>query len=261
MRLMASARVRCKMDLRLVGKRVAIIGGSRGIGRAIVEGFLQEGAQVLAIARSQTDLDTLAQSRGCRALMADLSNEAGAAALHRAVNDAFGELDVLVCNVGSGRSVPPGEETAPEWRRMLDINLFPAVFALDACRDLLAEGGAVVCISSIAGRRVLGAPVAYAAAKAALDALIANSARPLSDRGVRIVGVAPGNILFPGSVWDRKTVEDKDGVDVMLRRDVALKRLGKPQEIADLVVFLASERASFITGTVVTADGGQAGIA
>jgi 3-oxoacyl-[acyl-carrier protein] reductase len=251
---------RYKMDLGLTGKRVAVTGGSRGIGRAVVEAFLQQGAQVLAIARNQPDLDILARAEGCRTLAADLSNEGGAAALHRAVCDMFGMLDVLVCNVGSGRSVPAGEETAAEWRRMLDINLFPTVLALEACRDLLAEGGAVICVSSIASQRALGTPVPYAAAKAALDALVINSARSLAGRGVRIVGVAPGNIVSPGSVWERKSAEDKLGVIDMLQREVPLGRLGAPKEVADVVVFLASRPAGFITGTIVTVDGGQAGV-
>lgn len=249
------------MDLELSGKRAAVIGASRGIGRAIAEGFVREGARLLAVARGSRGLADFARETGCLTLAADLSREEGAAELRAAVIRHFGGLDILVCNAGSGRSVAPGTETAEEWRRVLDINLFTAICALEAVRDLLAPGGAVICISSIAGRRAIGAPVAYAAAKSAVDAMIANAARPLAEKGVRIVGVAPGNILFPGSVWDQKLGEDEPAVEAMLLRDVPLRRLGRPEEIADAVLFLSSARAAFTTGTVLVVDGGQTGVA
>ena len=249
------------MNLELGGKRVVVAGASRGIGRTIAESFAAEGARVLAVARGAAGLDDLAATLGCSTAPLDLTEAESVAALRAAVTEKLGGLDVLICNVGSGRSVPPGEESAEEWHRVLGLNLFAAIHALDAVRPLLQAGGAVVCISSITGRRVLGAPVAYSAAKAAVDELVVNSARPLAAKGVRIVGVAPGNVVFPGSVWEKKLTEDRSGVDAMLARDVPMGRLGTPQEIADLVLFLASARASFITGTVVVADGGQAGLA
>jgi 3-oxoacyl-[acyl-carrier protein] reductase len=121
----------------------------------------------------------------------------------------------------------------------------------------LRTGSAIICISSICGLAALGAPVTYSAAKAALNATVKGLARPLAKEGIRINAVAPGNILFPGGTWDRKLQEDKDGVEAMLTREVALGRLGTPGEIAGLVTFLASPRAGFITGAIYVADGGQ----
>ena len=153
--------------------------------------------------------------------------------------------------------MPPGSETDAEWRRVLDINLFSALNMIAAARPNMRRGGAIVCISSIAGLAALGAPVAYSAAKAALNAAVKGLARPLAGEGLRINAVAPGNILFPGGTWDRKLAENRAGVEAMLARDVALGRLGAPADIAALTVFLASPRASFITGTVQVVDGGQ----
>jgi 3-oxoacyl-[acyl-carrier protein] reductase len=169
----------------------------------------------------------------------------------------WGGLDILVCNAGSGQSVPPGMETEAEWRRVLDLNLFSALNMISAARPHMRRGGAIVCISSICGLAALGAPVTYSAAKAALNAAVRGLARPLAGNGLRINAVAPGNILFPGGTWARKLAEDKASVDAMLAREVAMVRLGKPEEIADLAVFLASPRAGFVTGTVYVADGGQ----
>ena len=103
----------------------------------------------------------------------------------------------------------------------------------------------------------LGAPVTYSAAKAALNAFVRGIARPLAQSNIRINGLAPGNVLFDGSVWDKRLKEDPDAVDSMLENEVAMGRLGRTDEIADVATFLVSPRASFMTGTVVVADGGQ----
>jgi NAD(P)-dependent dehydrogenase (short-subunit alcohol dehydrogenase family) len=116
----------------------------------------------------------------------------------------------------------------------------------------------IVCISSICGLEVIpDAPITYSAAKAALHAYIRGVARPLGKQGVRINAVAPGNILFDGSVWSRKLTEDAVAVQSMLERDVSLARLGTPRDVAELVAYLASPLSGFATGGVWTIDGGQ----
>jgi 3-oxoacyl-[acyl-carrier protein] reductase len=187
------------------------------------------------------------------------TNPADCERLVAAVQARFGRLDVLVANAGSGASVAPGRETPEEWRRVIELNLFTATNLIGAARPLLARdgGGAVVCISSICGREALGAPVTYSAAKAALDATVNGLSRPFAAEGVRINGVAPGNILFPGGTWDRKLAENAEAVAAMLARDVPQGGLGRPEDVANAVTFLASPRAAFITGAVLVVDGGQ----
>lgn len=243
------------MNLGLSGKTALVSGASRGIGLAIARGLHAEGCRLALAARGRDGLEAAAIAMPGATLHAgDAAKEAQAIVDAAAGHDG---LDVLVCNAGSGRSVPPGQETEMEWRRVLDENLYTTLNMISAARPHMNKGGAIICISSIAGLAALGAPVAYAAAKAALNAAVKNLARPLAAMDLRINAIAPGNILFDGGTWDRKLKEDRAGVETMLKRDVAQGRLGTPEEIAALAVFLASPRASFITGSIVVADGGQ----
>jgi 3-oxoacyl-[acyl-carrier protein] reductase len=250
------------MKLELDGRVALVTGASRGIGLAIAHMLASEGAQVALAARGYDGLQqALAQIGGNASLhVADVTDPAAALELVRDVEQKWGRIDILVCNVGSGTSVPPGLESAAEWRRVMDVNLFATTNMIEAARPVMQRGSgdrAIVCVSSICGLAALGAPVTYSAAKAALNATVRGLARPLARDGIRINAVAPGNILFDGGTWARKLAENKQAVDEMLAREVPLRRLGSPEEIADVAGFLASPRAAFITGTVVVADGGQ----
>ena len=240
-------------------RKVLVTGSSRGIGHAIAAAFVKEGDTVFLNGRDQSTLDRAVMQLGLAGAAEDVTQIDGARRLTSTCVSALGGIDVLVCNVGSGASVQPGEETAEEWQRVFALNLFATTNMVEAARPhLVASKGTVVCISSICGvESIPGAPVTYSAAKAALNAFVRGVSRPLGKSGVRINAIAPGNILFDGSVWGRRMREDADAVGTMLEANVALGKLGEPDDVAQLAVYLASEKANFVTGSVWTIDGGQ----
>jgi 3-oxoacyl-[acyl-carrier protein] reductase len=248
------------MQLELSGKTALVTGSSKGIGWAIAQMLHNQGCRVALNARNVADLNSsVSQLAGAIGVVGDVTNPEGAQQVIADVVSAFGKLDVLVCNVGGGRSVTPGNETADEWQRIFALNLWSATNTVQAAREALSVSkGTIVCISSICGLEVIpGAPVTYSAAKAALHAYVRGIARPLGIQGVRINAVAPGNILFDGSVWSHKLVEDASSVQTMLEKEVALGRLGSPTDVANLVTYLVSPCSSFASGGVWTLDGGQ----
>lgn len=254
------------MDLQLEGTVAFVAGSSRGIGLAIAEGFLGEGAMVTITGRDRKTLDAAADklSGQCGedrvlAVCGDLRVEQDIQAALDRTTETFGGIDAVVANVGTGRSKMGWDIPQRDWREMIDANLMSGVLLAGAGASRLKErgGGSITFISSIAGSEIIPAPMPYAAAKAAQQMAAKYLAHQLGPAGIRVNTVSPGNVLFPGGIWDRKLKEDKEGVERTIAETVPLNRFGAPSEIADAVLFLSSARAAFITGEVLVVDGGQ----
>lgn len=252
------------MNLDFYGKKVLVTGASRGIGAAIARRMLDEGADVCIVSRgSQLLLDLeqqLAQQYGEPRVCAMSCDCTDGQAMQRLSDDLeghWGAIDVVIANVGDGRSTPEALPSEDQWRSTWNNNFESGLNTVRAFLPQLRQTkGNLLFISSICGKEAFGAPVDYGTAKTALLGLAKNMARKLGSE-IRINVLAPGNVLFEGGAWDDKIKQDPERVKSIIDGSVPMKRFGTPEEIADAAVFLTSARASFITGSVLVADGGQ----
>ena len=249
------------MDLGLAGKLCLVSGASRGIGRAIAHGFAREGARVAAVARGRADLDRLLgelPGTGHAAITADVATADGASAAVDGCVAALGGIDAVVTVVGKSFARDAAAMDDADLASSLDMNLWSAArVAQRAVPHLIARGGgSITMLASIWGREAGGAP-GYNTAKAAVIALAKAMARDYAVHAIRVNSIAPGSILFPGGSWDRRRTADPVAMAEFVKRELPFGRFGSPDEVADVVVFVASARAGWITGACLPVDGGQ----
>lgn len=243
----------------LNGKNAIVTGCSRGIGFSIAELLSKQGAHLVANSRDLNQLNaSTSQLPRCLRIPADVTDPVQAQGLIAETIKHLGQIDILVCNVGSGASVPPGSETVDEWHRMFALNFFSTVNVIEAAKPFLKRGSSIVCISSICGNETIpGAPVTYSTAKSALNSYINSISRYFGKLGIRINGVAPGNVLFPGSVWDLKMRSSPQMTTKIIETEVPMSNFAAAEDIAEIVLWLASDKAKFVNGSIYTVDGGQ----
>ncbi|MFX4263231.1 SDR family NAD(P)-dependent oxidoreductase [Pelotomaculum propionicicum] len=249
------------MDLGIRGKNVLIVGASKGIGKSIALGFAQEGARVATIARSEDLLDELDKelkqqyATDHAYYVADVM-ESDANQLARRLIEERDDFDIVVHNVGGSLVSRNALGTLEEWQHAWKFN---AGIAIDMNNILIPPmidkgWGRVIHISSISAVMLRGNPL-YASAKAFLNAYVTTVGRAIASSGVVMSAVMPGAVAFPGSYWDQYTVTNPARCEDFLRHHQAVNRFGTTKEIADVVLFMASEQASFMQGALVPADG------
>ena len=259
------------MELGLKDRHVFIAGASQGIGEGIARAFLAQGAKVSLTARGAEKLEAkraeLAAEHGADRIWAGAGDMTDSAVLVRtldAAEAALGPAHVAIANVGLD-DAPAGFDMPDEkWESGIRQNfLSGARLAREWLRRTVARpageraGANLILISSIAGLEALGTPLTYGPMKAATNALGKELARHAGRENIRVNVVAPGNIIFPGGDWEARVNARPDPWNKWIRREVALRRFGTPAEIADACLYVASARATFLTGAVIPVDGGQ----
>jgi 3-oxoacyl-[acyl-carrier protein] reductase len=254
------------MDLGLAGKVAVVTGGSRGLGLAAAHALIVEGANVVVCARGADALKQATGSlqrsaaSGARAAMAvaDVSTEAGVKSVVDAAVREFGGIDVLVNNVGLAKGADIEATTDADWQEAFDQTLFPAIRMTRLAVPHIRKrgGGAIVIVSSIFGRES-GGRMTYNAVKAAEISLTKSLAQQLAKDQIRVVSVAPGSILFEGGSWWKRQQSDPAGIAKFVAQELPFGRFGKPEEVGAAIAFLASPKASWISGTTVVVDGCQ----
>lgn len=254
------------MDLQLTGQVALVTGSSRGLGLASARALAAEGCRVCLCARgtealqqAAADLAAVAQAPDAvLAVAADLTTERGVGEVFARLFDRFGGIDVLVNSLGLARGAGITDTTDAEWQEAFDSTLAPAIRASRlAVPSMRARGGgAIVMIASIYGRES-GGRMTYNAVKAAEISLAKSMAQQLARDNIRVNSVAPGSISFPGGSWWKRQQTDPEGMAEFVRRELPFGRFGRAEEVGEVVAFLASPRASWISGASVTVDGCQ----
>jgi 3-oxoacyl-[acyl-carrier protein] reductase len=256
------------MDLLLADRVAVVTGGSRGIGKAIALGLVREGCSVAICARGKDDLKSaeaeLAEAAGdgkrVLAVRTDLTERSAAKRLCARAANRLGDIDIVVNNLGGNRRKPFLETTDADWDDLLELNLLSALRVARQAAPGMVERkrGSILFISSIWGREA-GGPnyTLYNATKSAMISAAKVMSVELAPAGVRVNSIAPGSIRFPGGGWDQRAVEDPDGIAKFVEETMPLGRFGTVEEVANLAVFLCSDRAGLITGACIPVDGGQ----
>jgi 3-oxoacyl-[acyl-carrier protein] reductase len=252
------------MDLGINSKRVLITGASRGIGAAIAHGFVEEGANAYIVSRGSEYLyeteSSLIEKFGEDRVVADVcdcTDPKSLESLKERIEIQWNGIDIVVANIGDGRSVSDPLPDDAHWKRTWDNNFESALHTARTFLPMLIDSnGCLLFVSSITAMEAFGAPVDYSTAKTAIAALSKNMARKLG-KEVRVNVLAPGNVFFSGGSWDEKIQDNPERVDKIIESTVPMNRFGTPEEIADAALFLCSERANFITGSILVVDGGQ----
>ena len=250
------------MDLGLAGKVALVTGSSRGIGRGIAARLVDEGADVVFCARGDEALDEAVRAATgpgrAHGVVADVTLPDGAAAVVDAAVEVFGGLDIVVNNVGGSGARTIDEMDVDDLGSVLGRNVFPALAVSRAALPVMRGrgGGVIGLVASIWGREAGGGP-SYNVAKAAEISLAKAMARDLAKDRIRVFSVAPGSTLFPGGSWERRVRDDPEGMAAFVERELPWGRFGTVDEIADVVTFLVSARASWVVGACVVVDGGQ----
>lgn len=254
------------MDLGLRDSVAIVTGSSRGLGLASAKALASEGCRLVLCARGEAGLAEAARDVAAAAgtpdrvltVTADVTRlEALQQVVERAVA-TFGGLDVLVNNVGLGRGAGLVETTDADWQEAFDQTLLPAVRASRLAVPHMQRrgGGAIVIVASIFGREA-GGRMTYNAVKAAEISLAKSMAQQLAPHNIRVNSVSPGSILFEGGSWWKRQQADPTGIAEFVARELPFGRFGRADEVGDVVAFLASPRASWISGTSVVVDGCQ----
>ena len=241
---------------RLTGKTAVITGASAGIGAAIAERFVEEGASVLFTDLAEDSGVALAKRLGQRFLRADMASTADRDALFKDVASTWGRLDILVNNAGITHAAELNELTEEGFDRVIAVNVKAATFATQAAARLMQEGGSIINLSSVNAVLAIPNQISYAISKGAIRQLTNVTAVALAPRGIRVNAIGPGTIM---TEMGKSVMASEEQRQRILSR-TPLGRVGDPEEIASIAAFLASAEASYITGQTIYADGGRLGL-
>ena len=243
-------------------KKIALVtGSSKGIGLSIAKLLDKKGIKVILNSRGPINKNIIKKFHNNPIhFKFDITNSIKLENSFKKIKKKYGNLDYLICNVGYSSTPKKKQFDILEWKNIFEKNFFSTLSTIFIFRKIfnkIEDKKKIICISSVSGTYVSEAPTSYAIAKAALNNFVKHASKLLTRENIVLNCVAPGNIFFKGGVWDKNLKKNKSYFKKYITSEVPEKRLGTPQEVAELVSYLCSENSSFINGSVINIDGGQ----
>lgn len=249
------------MSFKLEGKKAFITGSTSGIGLAIAQKLEEYGCQVAINSKNKKSFNKAKTffKKPVKFICGDMTSDTDSKNAIEEFIKYFGSIDILICNIGNGRSASPGKELKGDWEKSISINLLSATNPISYSIGFLQKtSGVIICISSICGDKMIeNAPLTYSSIKAALNRFVINSSYYFAKKNIRINAVSPGNVFFPGSIWEKKFLENPNQINEMLSEKIPLKKFVALEDISEAVAFLSSPLSKSTTGQILKIDAGQ----
>ena len=242
-------------------KIALVTGSSKGIGLSIAKMLDAQGIKVFLNSRSNINKKIINQfNNNPEHLKFDIMDTKKLETNLKKIKKKFGNIDFLICNVGFSSTPKKKQFDTNEWKMVFEKNFFSTLNTIFSFRKIFKNSKIlkkIICISSVSGTYVSAAPTSYAIAKAAINNFVSHASKALTKENIILNCVAPGNIYFKGGVWDKNFKNNKPYFKKYINSEVPEKRLGSPEEVAELVGYLCSDKSSFINGSIFGIDGGQ----
>lgn len=238
-------------------KHIFITGSSKGIGFSLAKHLAERDEfKIIINGRNKKNLIKAARNiKKCEYVLGDVSDFKQLYKITKQIK----KINILICNVGNGKSASPGSENLKDWVKSFKENFFSAINTIKTFeKKLIKSKGMIICISSICGLEYIkGAPITYSVSKSALNTFVRHYSKIIGSKGVKINAIAPGNILFEGSNWEKKLKKQNRVVKKVISEEVSLNKFGKTKDINDIVDYLINSNSNFANGSIFVLDGGQ----
>ena len=241
-------------------KKILVTGSSTGLGLAIAKDLNKKGHLVVINGRNIKKLKKICEKEKFYSFEAgDLSKEKDAKKVSIKSYKKLKGLDAIICCIGESKSCPPNKERLKDWKKMFEQNFYTATNIIENTKKYLEKSkGKIICISSICGNELIkGSPITYSTSKAALNFYIKSLSHYLAKNNISINLISPGNIMFKGSVWDKKMKKNPSATKKLISNNVPMKKFGSLNDIVQITTFILTEKNNFITGANFVIDGGQ----